>query len=202
MAEKSARCDALRNVCMIVVLTEQPWSTASHKRQRRFIVDLLFPYANEKARSTSRGHLELSALRAIMWCFVSSVRQGSRGLLHQHHHHCVALTGQPRTHVAVQPSSVPPPLAPSSFFVCSQNLFSLDLDPQSPGWHTWVREVSEHNTTSPHICSIVCWCSSCRRSFALTSFARVRMFAFCSNVFVLSSAILKLFATVQLPHSI
>ena len=63
--------------------------------------------------------------------------------------------------------------------MCSLNLFSLDLDPQSPGWHTWVREVSEHNTTSPHICSIVCWCSSCR--------------AFCSNVFVLSSAILKLF---------
>ena len=143
----------------------------------------------KKAQSTSRGHLELSALRAIMWCFVSSVRQGSRGLLHQHHHHCVALTGQPRSHVAVQPSSVAPPLAPSSFFVCSQNLVSLDLDPQSPGLHTWSRGVSEHYTTSPHICSIVCWCSSCRRCFALTSFARVRVFAFCSNVFVLSSVI-------------
>ena len=30
------------------------------------------------------------------------------------------------------------------------------MDPQSPGWHTWVREVSEHNTTSPRI---VCACS-------------------------------------------
>ena len=125
------------------------------QRQRRHIVDLLFPYVHEKAQSTSRGHLELSALRAIMWCFVSSMRQGSRGLLHQHHRHCVALTGQPRSHVAVQLSSVAPPLAPSSFFVCSQNLVSLDLDPQSPGWHTWVREVSEHSTTTLHTFSIV-----------------------------------------------
>ena len=38
-----------------------------------------------------------------MWCFDSSVRQGSRGLLL--HHHCVALTGQPHIHVAVQPAS-------------------------------------------------------------------------------------------------
>ena len=75
IAEKSARCDALRNVCIIVVLTGQPWSIASSKRQRRNIVDVLFPYANEKAQSTSRGHLELSALRVIMWCFVSSVRE-------------------------------------------------------------------------------------------------------------------------------
>ena len=103
MAEKSARCDALRNVCVLVVLRERPWSTASRKRQRRYIVDLLFPYANEKAQSISGGHLELSALRAIMWCFVSSVRQGSRGLLL--HRHCVSLTGRPRIHVAVQPSS-------------------------------------------------------------------------------------------------
>ena len=31
MTEKSAMCDALRNVCVLVVLTEQPWSTASRK---------------------------------------------------------------------------------------------------------------------------------------------------------------------------
>ena len=97
---------------------------------------------------------------------------------HFHHHHCVALTGQPRSHVAVQPSSVAPPLAPSSFFVCSQNLVSLDLDPQSPGWHTWVRKVSEHNTTTLHTFSIVFLCSSCWRCFALTPFARVLLFAF------------------------
>ena len=90
-------------MCVLVVLREQPWSTASRKRQRRHIVDLLFPYVHEKARSTSRGHLELSALPAISWCFDSSVRQGSRGLLL--HRHCVALAGRPRIHVAVQPSS-------------------------------------------------------------------------------------------------
>ena len=35
VAEKSARCDALRNVCVLVVLREQPWSAASRKRQHR-----------------------------------------------------------------------------------------------------------------------------------------------------------------------
>ena len=70
------------------------------RRQRCYIVDLFFPHAHEKARSTSRIHLALSTLSAIMRCFVSSVRQGSRGLLH---HHC--LPGQPRILVAVQPSS-------------------------------------------------------------------------------------------------
>ena len=42
-----------------------------------------------------------------MWCFVSLVRQGLRGLLLLllHHHYCVALTGQPSIQVAVQPSS-------------------------------------------------------------------------------------------------
>ena len=103
MGEKSARCDALRNVCVLVVLREQPWRTASRKGNSRHIVDLSFPHVHEKARSTSRGHLELSALPAISWCFDSSVRQGSRGLLL--HRHCVALAGRPRIHVAVQPSS-------------------------------------------------------------------------------------------------
>ena len=125
MAEKSARCDALRNVCVLVVLREIPWRTASRKGNAATSSIYYSHTSNEKAQSTSRGHLELSALRAIMWCFVSSMRQGSRGLLHQHHHHCVALTGQPRSHVAVQPSSVAPPLAPSSFFcVFSESCFA------------------------------------------------------------------------------
>ena len=89
MGEKSARCDAVEDS---VPQRQQP----PHRRS-------IIPHVHEKARSTSRGHLELSALRAISWCFDSSVRQGSRGLLL--HRHCVALAGRPRIHVAVQPSS-------------------------------------------------------------------------------------------------
>ena len=163
----------------------------------------IFPHAHEKARSTSRGHRALSALRAISWCFDSSVRQGSRGLLL--HRHCVALAGRPRSHVAVQPSSVAPPLAPSSFFVCSQNLVSLDLDPQSPGWHTWVRKVSEHNTTTLHTFSIV--------FFVFLVLAQIRTHTLCAcwHMFVclpfaatclfLDQLFLDCFANLQLPHS-
>ena len=144
-------------------------STRKHDRPRAVIL-------NSARFQPSRGALIHRCVRVHVVCFISIIIT-------------VSLTSQPRSHVAVQPSSVAPPLAPSSFFVCSQNLVSLDLDPQSPGWHTWVRKVSEHNTTTLHTFSIVFLCSSCWRCFALTPFARVLMFAFCSNVFVLSSVI-------------
>ena len=51
----------------------------------------VFPCAIEKAQTIAGGHPQLGALKSVMWCFVSSLHQGFRGVLHRHH--CVKLTG-------------------------------------------------------------------------------------------------------------
>ena len=56
---------------------------------------LLSPW---RTQTIARGHPQLGALGAILWCFLSSMHHSFRGVLL--HHHCLKLPGRPRVHNA------------------------------------------------------------------------------------------------------
>ena len=91
----------LSNVGMIVVLTEQRSSAAPSRGIVAAALIYLFTYGHRKGTSDfPNSHLQLGALGAMMWCFVSSVRQGSGGVLE--HYYCVARKGPLHVQVAVE----------------------------------------------------------------------------------------------------
>ena len=85
MAEKSARCDALRNVCVLVVLREIPWSTASRKGNAA-TSSIYYSHTSTRKHNRPRaviwnsarlepscGALFLRCVRVHVVCFISII---------------------------------------------------------------------------------------------------------------------------------
>ena len=85
-------------MCLIVVLTvvaPPAVQCSAQQRHRHYIVDLPLPMRpRESTHDIARGHTQLGALGAMLWCFVSSIHQSFRVVLF--HHHCLKLPGRPR----------------------------------------------------------------------------------------------------------
>ena len=71
-------------MCMIVVLTvagPPAVQCSAQHRQRRYRVDLPLLKRPRESTNDCARYPQLGSLGAILWCFLSPVRQNSRGVL-------------------------------------------------------------------------------------------------------------------------